>query len=219
MSFGSKIWGFLRRPVATFGAVKEETLGDALKYALICLVIFGVFTGIMFALQWDEKPFLSIPIAIGLSIVNGLLSIFVGGAWTYLWVYLLGGRKGHGYVQTVKALVYGATPVYLVGWVLLPGALAGVLGDDSLGSPVLSWIFIGLGILVLIWTLVVTVIGLRELHGITAGRAVVVAVLTIGIPASVALLLALLVGTLLAALAPFLVPILMWVLLYALMGG
>ena len=136
---------------------------------------------------------LVVPIAVGLSIAGGILFIFIGGAWVHLWVYLLGGRKGHGYVQTVKALIYGATPGYLVGWVPLIGVLVGG-----------------------IWAVVLTIIGLREMHGITAGRLAGVCVLGIGIPISVTLLLAWL-------LAGFLYPLIMlglfWILSLALMGG
>ena len=195
MGFVSKIWGFLRRPAITFGAVKEETLRGALKYALIGLVVLGALTGIMVTVILSGADQLSdsewgrmadwlefIPITILFSVVGGLLFIFIGGAWTHLWVYLLGGRQGHSYRQTVKALAYGATPVYLVGWV----PLAVWLGSDLIGATVL------IGALASIWALalVVTIIGLRELHGITTGRAVAVSVLGIVIPSFVNLLLA-----------------------------
>ena len=188
MGLVDKIWGFLRRPATTFRAVKEEGLGDALKYALICLVIFGALTGIVLVL-WGTgqlfesesdsvwltgEPLLLIPIIIGLSIVGGMLLIFIGGAWTHLWAYLLGRRQGCSYRQTLKALIYGATPIYLVGWVPFLAERAGGL----------------LGVLVSIWALVLTIIGLRELHGITTGRAVGVSILAIVIPTFVILLLA-----------------------------
>lgn len=191
--FISKIWGFLCRPAITFGAVKEETLRGALKYALIGLVVLGALTGIMVTVSLSGADQLSdsewgrmadwlefIPITILFSVVGGLLFIFIGGAWTHLWVYLLGGRQGHSYRQTVKALAYGATPVYLVGWV----PLAVWLGSDLIGATVL------IGALASIWALVVTIIGLRELHGITTGRAVAVSVLGIVIPSFVNLSLA-----------------------------
>jgi hypothetical protein len=170
MGFGSKFGGFVRNPADTFGELRKETLGGALKYTLICLVIFGVAAGLVSSLpftltgvaMWEmwfggaSNPLGSIlggalswiPITVGFSIVGGLLFIFVGGAWIHLWVYLLGGRKSHGYRQTVKALAYGVTPMCVVGWVPLIGGLAGG-----------------------IWALVVAVIGLRELHGITTGKA------------------------------------------------
>ncbi|MCK5593042.1 YIP1 family protein [Candidatus Bathyarchaeota archaeon] len=170
MGFASKLRGFLGNPTVTFGAVKEDTLGVALKYALICLVIFGACTGLILGAlvhlyfgigEWlfadlpgylgpaSPSYWLVVPMAIGLSIVGGMMFIFISGAWTHLWVYLLAGRKSHGYVQTLKALAYGATPACLVGWVPFIGGLTGG-----------------------IWALVVTIIGLRELHGMTTGRAV-----------------------------------------------
>ena len=163
ISFRSKVWGLLRRPATTFGQVKEDTLRSALKYALICLVVFGILAGIMLTLLGPDRfflfetgstwlsnnPLLLIAEVTGLSVAGGMLLIFVGGAWVHLWVYLLTGRKGHGYRQTLKALIYGATPMYLVGWVPFVG------------------VFIGS-----IWAIVVTIVGLRELHGTTTTRAV-----------------------------------------------
>ena len=170
MTFAGKLRGFLTNPTATFGQIKEDTLGSALIYALIGLVIMGAATGLILASlgylyvgisDWFfsdfpeyvgpvvSSPGLAIPIAIGLSILSGMLFIFIGGAWMHLWVYLLGGRKSHGYVQTVKALAYGATPVYLVGWVPFVGGFVGG-----------------------IWAIVVIIVGLRELHGMTTGKAV-----------------------------------------------
>jgi hypothetical protein len=171
MGFGGKFTGFVRDPATTFQELKEETLGGALKYTLICLAIFGVAAGLVSSLPFTltgvamremwfggaSNPLGSIlggalswiSITVGLSIVGGLLFIFIGGAWIHLWVYLLGGRKSHGYRQTVKALAYGVTPMCVVGWVPLIGGLAGG-----------------------IWALVVAIIGLRELHGMTTGKAI-----------------------------------------------
>jgi hypothetical protein len=177
MGFARKLRGFLGNPTTTFGAAKVDTLWDALKYALICLVIFGICTGLILGAlvhlyfgigEWlfADLPgylgpagsgyWLVVPIVIGLSIVSGLLFIFIGGAWIHLWVYLLGGRRGHGYMRTVKALIYGATPGYLVGWVPFIGAFVGGF-----------------------WALVLTIIGLRALHGITTGRVVAACLLPI----------------------------------------
>jgi hypothetical protein len=203
--FRSKIWGFVRRPATTFREVKEETLGGALKYALICLVIFGVLAGIMLALLGDllfllgngwlpDNPLLLIPEVIGFSVAGGMLLVFIGGAWMHLWVHIFGGRRGHGYRQTLKALVYGATPLYMVGWVPFIG---GVIGS--------------------IWAIVLTIIGLRELHGMTTGRAVGAALLAIGIAGVVVVLL---VVVLLAAfLGPLVYLFIWWLALFLFMGG
>ena len=66
-------------------------------------------------------------------------------------------------------MAYGATPAYLVGWV----PFVVWLGLDLIGAAVL------IGALVSIWALVVTIIGLRELHGITTGRAVAACLLLV----------------------------------------
>jgi len=168
-------------PTATFGAVERDKLSSALKYASICLVMLGAAAGLMLTLvslvSWEifffyaqflgGPPFrgfgsydeahhavrlLPIPISVGYSIAGGMILIFVGGALTHLLVYLLGGRQRHSYRQTLKALAYGATPAYLLGWVPFIGGVAGG-----------------------IWAVVVAAIGLRELHGITTGRAVAAA--------------------------------------------
>ena len=180
MSFGGKVKGFLGSPTATFGAVKQDTLGDALKYALIWFVVFGAVFGIIFALAFGlisgmigllfplpgwlpAVGLLLVPIMIGFMVVGGIVGIFIGGAWTHLWVYLLGGREG--YTQTVKALAYGATPSYVIGWVPFVG-FAGA-----------------------IWALVVQIIGLRELHAITTGRAVGAYLLAAFIPLVIVLVI------------------------------
>ena len=188
MAFVSKLRGFMGNPTATFGAVKEDTLSSALKYALICLVILGAAVGLIAILSfllwamiygeiWGGNLFpcayylLSIPISLGFSSAGGMIFIFVGGALAHLLVCLLGGRQGHSYRQTLKALAYGATPICAVGWV-----------------PFIGWVAGG------IWAVVVTAIGLRELHGITTRRAVAAAglPLVIIVPVFVLLLITLL---------------------------
>ena len=51
----------------------------------------------------------------------------VGGAfglWLHLWVFLVGGRNGVG--QTIKAVMYGATPSCLLCWIPIVGIIAGI---------------------------------------------------------------------------------------------
>jgi hypothetical protein len=80
------------------------------------------------------------------ALLTELVVIFFFSAWTHLWVYLLGGRKGLG--QTLKAVPYGLTPLFLVGWI-------------TFLSPV-----------IFLWILVLQSIGIRELHELSTRRAV-----------------------------------------------
>lgn len=177
MGFGAKVKGFLGSPTSTFSRVKQDTLGDAVKYILIWIPIYGVLLSLIFLATFDViagmygmsgvllplltwlhgMGFLIVPIIIGYTIVGGIVGLFVGGAWTHLWVYLLGGREG--FTQTFKAVAYGATPSYAFGWIPFVGLIAGP-----------------------IWALVLNIIGIRELHGITTGRAVGAYLLAVFIP-------------------------------------
>jgi len=79
-------------------------------------------------------------------IIGGLIGILIGSLWIHIWVYAVGGRKGVG--QTIKSMAYGSTPTLLLGWIPL------------------------LGVIFSIWSLVVSIIGARQLHEISTGRAV-----------------------------------------------
>jgi len=97
-------------------------------------------------------------------VIVSLVLLFIGAAWLHLWVYLFGGRKG--YRETLKALAFGETPALLLGWIPLVGILAGI------------------------WSLVLSVLGVRELHGITTGRALGAVIIAVIIPLLLLVLLA-----------------------------
>lgn len=165
MGFFDKVKGFISKPAETFRAVQGDTLGDTLKYAAIWYVIFGAILGLIMAVTlnaisdmevMEDVPdwlinlgFALIPIIAILLSIFGVLGILIFGAWQHLTVHICGGRKG--YTQTVKAGAYGATPSYLIGWmpILFIGPLVGGIGS-----------------------MIVTIIGLRELHEISTGRAI-----------------------------------------------
>jgi hypothetical protein len=176
MGFLEKAKGFMLSPSETFRAAKGDTLGDGLKYAVIWYAILGLLLGIVIAVvfaallaMFAAVPvigpyisalapwgFLLIPLLLVMMVIGGVIGLIIGGAWLHLWVYVCGGRKG--YTQTVKAVAYGGTPFYVLGWL-----------------PFLN--FIGA-----IWAFVVEIIGIRELHEISTGRAVAAALLAIIIP-------------------------------------
>ena len=66
--------------------------------------------------------------------------------YTHIWVWLLGGREG--ITETWKAVIYASTPSLLFGWI-----------------PVV-------GFVMWVWSLVLTIIGIRELQQMTTTRAV-----------------------------------------------
>jgi len=147
LSIEERIKGFLFSPSETFDASKEDTLGDSLTYFVVVLAIFAAIFGTFYALYLAAfspvitRIIASIPgttsmlpfmAAMGpligllffvlffvLILVVGIIAAFIGGLWTHIWVYLVGGRRG--VVQTIKAVMYGSTPSFLLGF--LPWAL------------------------------------------------------------------------------------------------
>jgi len=88
-----------------------------------------------------------------LAVVGAFAGLFISGSLTHLFVRAFGGRKG--YANTIKAFVYGDTPFLLFGWIPFVGML--------------FWI----------WALVLNIIGIRQLHEISTGRAVGAVLLSI----------------------------------------
>ena len=169
-----KIKGFLFSPSETFDASKEDTLGDAFKYYIILLLIPALLSAVIAAVAFSllagffgrMLPFMSASLAFagaGAAVVvflyvliAGAIGVLIGGLWLHIWVYLVGGRKG--LTQTFKALMYGATPSLLLGWIPFINFLASI------------------------WALIVEIIGIRQLHEISTGRAVAAVILAIIIP-------------------------------------
>ena len=143
LSIEERIKGFLFSPSETFDASKEDTLGDSLTYFVAVLAIFAAIFGTFIAIytgMWlsifmsliTQIPgaSTSMPPFIGeigpliamllfvlffiAVLIGGIIGAFIGGLWTHIWVFLVGGRKG--VAQTIKAVMYGATPNLLLAF-------------------------------------------------------------------------------------------------------
>jgi len=174
LSIVERIKGFLFSPSETFDASKEDTIGDALKYFIVILAVYAVISAIIAAVAFSAfagmlgtfgvrtmtfgaamGPLLAVGVFVG-AIIVGIIGIFIGGLWLHLWVYVVGGREG--VTQTIKAVTYGATPSLLLGWIPVVGMIAGI------------------------WALIVEIIGVRQLHELSTGKAVLAVVIAIIIP-------------------------------------
>jgi len=179
-----RIWGFLWRPSENFDAVKEDTFGDAITYYLPLLVIFSVLFAVVTAVILLDPVVQGIvsgimlpeacPIGLLLTLLNqfdmltlggglfigaligGIVGILILGIWMHIWAYAFGGRIG--LTQTIKTLMYSATPFFLLGWI-----------------P-------GLNILGLIWTLLLVLTGLMELQEMYSGRAILALIFSLVVP-------------------------------------
>ena len=166
MDYFELMKGFLLTPVETFRTVRDTDMGDSLKYYLILLAINAVLSAIVslamasavqttitsiFTQAGIPLPAVTgagvIGIALMMIIVQFVL-VFIGAAWLHVFVWLLGGRRG--YLQTLKAIIFGSTPTMLFGWIPFIGFLAGL------------------------WSLVLGIFGLQELQNMTTLKAVLV---------------------------------------------
>jgi len=168
LNFWGKTKGFLGAPSNTFNNVEAEALGSALKYFTIWAVIYAILRTIVFytverrvyQTLWD---FLGVsdaavyrfdPVIFALlAVVSAFASLFIGGLWAHLFVRAFGGRKG--YRNTIKAFAYGNTPLFLFGWIPFVGML----------FPIWAW--------------VLNIIGIKQLHEISTGKAVGAVLLSI----------------------------------------
>jgi hypothetical protein len=169
MDFIETVKGFILSPVEAFQKVRPADLGDALKYYLILVVINTILSLIIslvvLSSVWATLNALLPGLGLGAPALAGFglvifailmifllfVFLFIGAAWLHLWVWICGGRKG--YLQTLKAIAYGNTPYLLLGWI----PIVGIIGA--------------------IWSFILSMIGVRELHEISTGRAVAAVIL------------------------------------------
>jgi hypothetical protein len=170
MDIIEKVKGFLLEPSKTFDTLKEEPLEEAVKYYAVIAAIYSAllalllaFAGSLFGTMMgfgNMGMMMGAGTGIGSAItffvmfmIIAIVGAFIGGAILHIFVYIVGGRRG--IAQTIKAGMYGSTPTLLFGWL-----------------PIINFI-------AMIWSLVAEIIGIRQLHELTTGKAILVVILPI----------------------------------------
>lgn len=179
MDFIEKVKGLLLDPTGTYNKLKDEEMGAALRYFIIWLLIFSALAAVIFAVvgtaifsmlpQGELGMFNQILGAGGgfiiagamfiATLIFGIIGVFIGAAIIHLGVILVGGNQG--YEQTVKSLIYGGTPGYLFGWI----PFIGIIGS--------------------IWSLILIIFGVKELHEVSTGKAVIAVLIPVIIIAAI----------------------------------
>jgi len=182
--FVNPVKGFLTNPVETLKKSRDEPVEFTLKYytlivlfnavltALIALILGGHGTlnamhQLMAQFGWALPLIGAIGAVLTVIVITilAMVFLFIFGGWLHIWVYLAGGRKS--YMQTVKALAYGSTPAMVIGWIPFVGPFIGG-----------------------IWTLVLDVLSVREMHQISTEKAVGAVALAVLIPIIILMLMA-----------------------------
>jgi hypothetical protein len=171
--FIEKVKGFLLKPVGSFQKSRGDTFGTSFKYYIILVIIYAVLSTIIASIIGASGMVFGLPGAISAIlpaflfiyyIITSIVVWLVFGLWIHLWVYLLKGRKG--VTPTINAVYYGNTPFLLLGWI-----------------PFLGYIGI-------IWSLILWILGIRELQEISTWKAVAAVVIPVAIIVIIAALIA-----------------------------
>jgi hypothetical protein len=166
--------GFLLSPGETIRASRDDSAETVFTYFIALLIIDALLTSAITALgigvlgmfgQYLPTfgPFLPV-IIFGVVLIGGLVWALIISAWTQLWVYILGGRKG--IFQTMKAVLYGMTPSLLFSWI-----------------PFIGFVFA-------LWAIVLEILGIRELQELSTGKAILVVFISVMVPLLFLILLA-----------------------------
>jgi len=168
MKYLKKGISFLRSPGVSFENEKETKLTEAFKYMLVLALVTTILGSLVTTMSMGfltgmiptYAEGLAAPMIFVISLVLGYLGLTIGsviwGLWLHLWAYVVGARNG--LEQTLKAVVYGQTPPYLLGWIPL------------------------VNVFVAIWALVLHGMGIMKYHSITAGRTALAIIIALTIP-------------------------------------
>jgi len=158
-----RVKGFFLKPVETFRASRKDDLGTVFTYFGALLLFYAVLSSLVRVVSGTGGA-AGIVADLILTVIAGFVGMLVFAAWVHLWVYVVGGREG--IMQTVNALFYGSTPSLLLSWIPF------------------------VGIIFSLWSLVLYVLGIRELQGISTARAVIAVAIAVIIPLVLIALLA-----------------------------
>ena len=168
----TRVKGFLLKPVETFQQSRNDEPGVVFSYFAALLLIHAILSAIIAVIGIETLPrYAGIPEGIAVPVIvffmalaGGFIVTLIFAAWLHLWVYILGGRKG--IMQTFKAIIYGHTPRLLLGWI-----------------PFIGFVF-------MLWSLVLGILGIRELQEMSTGKAILAVAIAVMIPLVIILLVA-----------------------------
>jgi hypothetical protein len=168
----AKATGFIVNPVESFQQSRVDELRTVLTYFVQLLLFDAIMTAIVSLLESLVLPgivprlfghFLPLVMFLGV-LIGGTILLLVFAVWVHILVYAAGGRKGIS--QTFKALTYGLTPSYLLHWI----PLIGIVFD--------------------LWSIVLMILGIREIQEISSGRALVVMIIAVMVPLVILIIIA-----------------------------
>jgi hypothetical protein len=163
-SFVSTVQNVVLRPVDFFrGILRQGDFVNPLIFAIICYEVSAILGGII-ALAFGNQGFGGFIVSIILAPIGTAIALFIGAGITHLLVMLIVGSRNSGYEATFRVAAYSSV-VNLVSWIPIIGGLLSL------------------------YAIYMAIVGIREVHTTTTGKAALVVL----IPVAVVLLLVILV--------------------------
>jgi hypothetical protein len=154
-SFVETVRAVVLQPVAFFGRLpRQGNFVSPLVFALVCGEIAALISGIL-GLAGGRGVGALITDLVG-TLIGGTIGLFIIAAIAHLLVILIVGSTNSGFEATFRAAAY-STVTGLVSWIPVIGALAGLYG------------------------LYLAIVGIREMHQTTTGKAVAVVLIPVAI--------------------------------------
>jgi hypothetical protein len=171
-SFINTVRNVVTAPVAFFrGIPRQGNLLNPVIFAIICYEVSAILGGLLSLVGvYGNEGFGSFLVSIILAPIFAVIGLFIGAGILHLLVMLIIGSGNAGFEGTLRVGSYSAV-TSLVSWI-----------------PIIGWIASLYGIYL-------AIVGMREVHTTTTGKAALVVL----IPAAIVILLALIIITLVGA--------------------
>jgi hypothetical protein len=162
-TFIATVQAVVLRPVEFFrGILRQGDLINPLIFALICYEVAAILGGLLrvVGIGATNQGFGGFLVSIILAPIFAAIGLFIGAGILHLLVMLIVGSRNSGFEATFRVVAYSAV-TSLVSWIPYIGGLLSLYG-----------IYLG-------------IVGIREMHNTTTGKAALVVL----IPAAILLLL------------------------------
>jgi len=163
-------------PVNFFrGILRQGDFINPLIFALICYEVSAILGGII-AVAFGARGFGGLISAIIIGPIIAAVVLFIWAGIIHLLVMLIVGSRNGGYEATFRVFAYAAV-TQLVSWLS--------------AIPILG---ILISIALAVYGVILSIIGIREVHTTTTGKAALVVLIPVGVLALLGIVLALAVG-------------------------
>jgi hypothetical protein len=173
-TFIATVQAVVLRPVDFFrGILRQGDLINPLLFAIICYEISAILGGLLSLIGISgSRGFGAFIVSIIVAPIGAAIGLFIGAGILHLLVMLIVGSRNSGFEATFRVVAYSAV-TSLVSWIPFIGWLLSLYG-----------IYLG-------------VVGIREMHNTTTGKAALVVLIPVAVLVLIGLVLAVVIGAVL----------------------